>query len=372
VTDIIFLGGKMRRISKIIAPLLLILLLVAGCQAAPKEEAKTQYRNEFFEYFDTVTKVIAYTDSKEEFDAEFNVIKDEFKRYHELYDTYHTYEGINNLKTINDNAGIEPVKVDQEIIDLILFSREWYEKTNGKANIAMGSVLRVWSEYREEGMDFPDDAKLPPMDLLEEKNKHTDITKIIIDEEKSTVYLEDPEMSLDVGAVAKGFATERISDHMRERGFTSLIISAGGNVRALDKPLDGVRERWGIGIQNPDESIFTDRDSLDTVFNTNISVVTSGDYQRYYYVDDVKYHHLIDADTLMPGTQFKAVTVVMEDSGLADFMSTTLFLSTLEEGKEMLGKIEGAHAIWVTHDNEIIMTEGFEKMLKSGGASGAD
>ncbi len=175
-----------------------------------------------------------------------------------------------------------------------------------------------------------------------------------------------------MGAVAKGFATEQIADKMREKGHTSLIISAGGNVKALDKPQDGVRDRWGIGIQNPDESIFTDTESLDTVFGNNISVVTSGDYQRYYVADGKKYHHLIDASTLMPGTQFKAVTVVMEDSGLADFMSTTLFLSTLEEGKEMLKLIENAHAIWVTHDNEIIISEGFETMLKSGGASGAD
>ncbi|NCC78551.1 MAG: FAD:protein FMN transferase [Clostridia bacterium] len=362
----------MRKISKIIAPLLLVLLVLTGCQAAPKEEAKENFRKDFFEYFDTVTRIIGYADSEEEFNEEFDVIKSEFKRYHELFDIYHTYEGINNIKTINDNAGIEPVEVDQEIIDLLLFSKEWYEKTNGKANIAMGAVLRVWSDYREEGMDFPDDAKLPPMELLEEKNEHTDINKIIIDDEKNTVFLEDPEMSIDVGAVAKGYATERVADHMRERGFTSIIISAGGNVKAMDKPLDGVRERWGIGIQNPDESIFTDMDSLDTVFNTNIAVVTSGDYQRYYYVDGVKYHHLIDAETLMPGTYFKAVTVVMEDSGLADFMSTTLFLSSLEEGKEMLSQIEGAHALWVTHDNEIILTEGFEEMLKSGGASGAD
>lgn len=362
----------MKRISKIIAPLLLILLVLAGCQVAPKEEAKENFRKDFFEYFDTVTRIIGYADSEEEFNAEFDVIKAEFKRYHELYDIYHTYEGINNLKTINDNAGIKPVEVDQEIIDLILFSKEWYEKTNGKANIAMGAVLRVWSDYREEGMDFPDDAKLPPMELLEEKNEHTDIDKIIVDEEKRTVFLEDHEMSLDVGAVAKGYATERVADLMKERGFTSIIISAGGNVKALDKPLDGVRERWGIGIQNPDESVFTDMDSLDTVFNTNISVVTSGDYQRYYYVDEVRYHHLIDADTLMPGTYFKAVTVVMEDSGLADFLSTTLFLSSLEEGKEMLSEIEDAHAMWVTHENEIILTEGFEDMLKSGGASGAD
>lgn len=362
----------MRRILKIVTPLLLILMILTGCQAETKGDVKTNYRNTFFDYFDTVTTVIAYTDTEEEFDALFAEVQAEFKEYHELYDIYNDYEGINNIKTINDNAGINPVEVDKRIIDLILFSKEWYGKTTGKANIAMGPVLRVWSQYREEAEADPNNAEIPPMSILEEMNAYTDINKVIVDEEAGTVYLEDPEMSLDVGAVAKGFATEQIADHMREKGHTSLIISAGGNVKALDKPLDGVRDRWGIGIQNPDESIFTDTDSLDTVFGNNISVVTSGDYQRFYVADGKKYHHLIDAATLMPGTQFKAVTVVMEDSGLADFMSTTLFLSTLEEGKEMLELIEDAHAIWVTHDNEIIISEGFETMLKSGGASGAD
>lgn len=362
----------MKKITKVITSLLLAVMVFSGCQSAPKEEVKTKYRDTFFKYFDTVTTVIGYADSEEEFNGHFEDIKGEFKRLHELFDIYNNYDGINNIKTINDNAGKKPVKVDPVIIDLLKFSKEWYGKTNGKANIAMGAVLRVWSQYREDAEYDPDNAKIPPMDLLREKNEHTDINKVIIDEEAGTVYLEDPEMSLDVGAVAKGYAAEYVADKMHEQGYTNLIISAGGNVKALDKPLDGVRDRWGIGIQNPDQSIFTDEASLDTVFGNNIAIVTSGDYQRFYVADGKKYHHLIDADTLMPGTQFKAVTVVMEDSGLADFMSTTLFLSTLEEGKEMLSQIEGAHALWVTHDNEVIITDGFSAMLKSGGASGAD
>lgn len=362
----------MKKLTKIITSILLAAVVITGCQTALKEEVKTKYQDTFFEYFDTVTTVIGYTDSQEEFDEYFAEIKGEFKRLHELFDIYNNYEGVNNLKTINDNAGKEPVKVDQTIIDLLKFSKEWYGKTNGKANIAMGAVLRIWSQYREDAEYDPNQAEIPPMALLEEKNAHTDINQVIIDEAAGTVYLEDPMMSLDVGAVAKGYSAEYVADKMREKGFTSLIISAGGNVKALDKPLDGIRDRWGIGIQNPDENIFTGAASLDTVFANNIAVVTSGDYQRFYVVDGKKYHHLIDAATLMPGTQFKAVTVVMEDSGLADFMSTTLFLSTIEQGKEMLSKIEGAHALWVTHDNEVILSDGFSAILKSGGASGAD
>jgi len=361
----------MKKITLILTPLLLLMMILSGCQN--KNQVRyTRYQDNFFEYFDTVTTVIGYTETEEQFTAYFDEIRQEFKTYHELYDIYNDYPGVNNIKTINDNAGIKPVKVDQKLIDLILFSKEWYEKTNGKANIAMGAVLSIWHDYRSAAEDDPANAEVPPMELLQAANAHTDIEKVIVDEAQGTVYLEDPEMSLDVGAVAKGYATEAVGEYMRAKGFTSLIISAGGNVKALDKPKEEVKARWGIGIQNPDESIFTDGPSLDTIFANNIAVVTSGDYQRYYVVGDTKYHHLIDSDTLMPGTQFKAVTVVMKDSGLADFMSTTLFLSTLEEGKAMLAKIPDSYALWVTHDNEVIISDGFEKLLKSKGASGAD
>jgi thiamine biosynthesis lipoprotein len=359
-----------RKISTIIQ-ILLVTVLFTACQSEKKVEY-TKFQNTFFEYFDTVTTVIGYTKTEEEFNAYYTEIQNQFKEYNELYNIYNDYPGVNNIKTINENAGIAPVKVDQRIIDLILFSKEWYEKTNGKTNIAMGSVLSIWHDYRDEGEDDLANAKLPPMEELVAASEHMDINKVEVNEEEGTVYLSDPLMRLDVGSVAKGYATEQIGEMMREKGFTSLIISAGGNVKALDKPLDEIRDRWGIGIQNPDESVFSDGATLDTVFGNNISVVTSGDYQRYYVVGDKKYHHLIDGETLMPGTKFKAVSVVVKDSGLADFLSTTLFLSTLEEGKEILSSIDGAYAIWVDTNNEIFISDGFETMLKSKGASGAD
>lgn len=359
-----------RRIS-IIIQILLVTVLFTACQSEKKVEY-TKYQNTFFEYFDTVTTVIGYTKTEEEFNGYYTEIQNQFKEYNELYDIYNDYPGVNNIKTINDNAGVAPVKVDQRIIDLVLFSKEWYKKTNGKTNIAMGAVLSIWHDYRDEGEDDPVNAQLPPMEELVAASEHVDINKVIVNEQDSTVYLSDPLMKLDVGSVAKGYAAEKIGETMRGKGFTSMIISAGGNVKALDKPLDGIRDRWGIGIQNPDESVFKDGATLDTVFGNNISVVTSGDYQRFYFVGDKKYHHLIDGDTLMPGTNFKAVSVVVKDSGLADFLSTTLFLSTLEEGKEILSTIDGAYAIWVDNDNKIFISDGFETMLKSKGASGAD
>lgn len=357
----------MKKTLKTTILILLLLFLSFGC--SQKEVNYIKYDNMFFNHFDTVTTVIGYTETKEEFDKYVDEIETLFGEYHKLYDIYNNYDGINNIKTINDMAGKEPVKVDQRIIDLLLEARDLRNKTNDSVNITMGPVLNIWSDYREEGIQDPKNAKIPSIEELKEAYTYVDISKVIIDEDNKTVFLEDENMSLDVGAIAKGYTAEVVGEIMRDKGFTSLIINAGGNIKALDKPLDGVRNRWGMGIKNPDESMSGD---LDVVFGNNISVVTSGDYERYYTVDDVNYHHLIDPVTLFPGTKFKSVTIVTKNSGTADYLSSILFLSDIEEGKRVLKNFEDSYAIWVTQDSEVVISEGFEKYLKSKGVSGTD
>lgn len=356
-----------KKITALFVSILLIMGALTGCKEQDKYE---KYTDSFFDTFDTVVTVMGYTKSKEEFDGYLEKIEAEFIRLNKLYDIYNNYDGINNIKTINDNAGIKPVKVDKEIIDLIVFSKEWYKKTGGKTNIAMGSVLKIWHDYRTEGKDNPEEAKLPSMADLQEAAKHTDINKVIVDIENSTVYLEDEKMRLDVGSVAKGYATELITKMIVKEGFISGIINAGGNVRTFGKPLDGEREYWGIAVQNPDKFILSNENtSLDTLFVNDKSVVTSGDYQRYYVVEDKVYHHLIDPVTLMPGEYFRAVAVVTADSGLGDFLSTTVFLTPYEEGRKLLEGLDGVEALWIKKDGTIEATEGMEKIMKSKGAS---
>lgn len=360
----------MRRIVAGFLAVLLTVLFFAGCKKETKSEY-TKYSGTFFDTFDTMTMVVAYTKSEQEFNHYFEKIRARFEQLHKLYDIYNDYEGINNIKTINDNAGIKPVKVDKEIIELILFAKDWYKRTGGVTNIAMGPVLSIWHDYREAGKDDPENAKLPPMEKLKNAAKYTDIDKVIVDNKNSTVYLSDKRMSLDVGAIAKGYATEIVAKEIMAEGLKSGIISAGGNVRVLGKPLDGVRERWGIGIQNPDKSIVSDDSNLDTVFLNNESVVTSGDYQRYYIVNGKVYHHLIDPKTLMPGEYYHSVTVVAQDSGVADFLSTTLFLLPYEKSRALVESLNGVEALWVMPDGKIEATDGMKKIMKSYGATGA-
>lgn len=364
----------MRRIIAAIIAIVLTASALTGCQQADNINYKeyTKYQDTFFDSFDTITQVIAYTKSEEEFRKYFEMTNERFIELNNLYDIYNDYEGINNIKTINDNAGKNPVKVNREIIDLILFAKEWNKRTKGQTNIAMGSVLRIWHDYREEGMMDPESAKVPPMEVLQEAAKHTDIDKVVVDEKNSTVFLSDEKMALDVGAVAKGYATELVAQELMAAGLESGMISAGGNVRIIGKPYDGVRARWGIGIQNPDKSIVSDDQSnlLDVIFINNSSVVSSGDYERYYMVGDKRYHHLIDPETLMPGEFYRAVTIVTEHSGAADVLSTAIFLLPYEESRALAESLDGVEVIWVMKDGKVEATDGMQKIMKSNGATG--
>ncbi len=330
--------------KRIILPLLLVALLLSGCRGTQ------QYSVTYLDVFDTVTQVTGVAANEDEFNQYAAQIHGKLQEYHRLFDIYKEYDGLNNLKTVNDNAGIAPVAVEQEIIDLLLDCRDYYERTDGRVNVAMGSVLALWHEARTAGLDDPENACLPDMAALEEAAKHCSWDTVIIDEAALTVYLSDPDQRLDVGAVAKGWAAQQVAESLP----SGYLLSLGGNVCATG-PKDDDGTPWVVGVNNPDGGDF-----LRTLDLTAGSAVTSGDYQRYYTVSGVDYHHIIDPETLMPAAYWRSVTVLCDDSGLADALSTALFLLPVEAGQDLLDQC-GAEAMWVDADGEIFYSPGFEK-----------
>lgn len=351
-----------------------LFMLNTGCtyEAKLKRTSYHKYSYEFLGTFDTVTQFMGYAKNEKEFEAFAKKGQARFEELNKLFDIYHDYSGINNIKTINDSAGVKPVQVKQEIVDLIQFSKEWYYKTDGAVNITLGPVLSIWHAYREEGKSNPEKAAIPDLKLLKKAAEKADINKLAVDTENKTVFLQEKGMSLDVGAVAKGFATEIVAKELEKEGYTSFIISSGGNVRTAGKPRDGVRNMWGINIQNPDgNALIPDDEPLDTAFVTDASVVTSGDYQRYYEVNGKRIHHLIDSATLMPANHYRAVTVISENSAVADFMSTTVFLLPYDKSRALVERLDDVEALWIMPDGTINATDNMKKMLKKmGGASG--
>lgn len=344
----------------LVALIAVAVMIVGFPNRLPSAPEMKRFDASFLELFDTVSVINGYDVGKESFAAFAQEVHDTLLAYHNLYNIYHTNDVAASIQTINDNAGIQPVQVDRRIIDLLKVSKELHAITGGRTNVAFGAVLRIWHAYREEGIDDPQNASLPPQDALREAAKHTDINDVIIDEAAGTVFLADPEMSLDVGAIGKGYATEQAAQLIEQSGRTNVLLSIGGNVRAIGTKPDG--SPWYVGIQNPDME--KEEKSLFTLNIDGLSVVTSGVYQRYYTVDGEIYHHIIDPDTLMPAAYFLSVAVVTRDSGLADGLSTALFCMPLDEGKRLVEMFDQVEACWVLHDGSIEMTDGFRALIR--------
>ncbi len=346
-------GGMRKRFFRPAAGALCLaaVCLLTGCGAG---HTLQRFSSQHYGLFDTVIVFTAYTEDREQFDCYDSILMDELTACHRLFDIYHDYEGISNIKTINDQAGIAPVKVDERIIGLLEESSQLYHRTGGAVNVAMGSVLSIWKEYRDQGNENPELAQYPPEALLKEAALHMDMDKVEIDREGLTVYLEDGQMRLDVGAVAKGYAAECAARRLEKEGLGSALLNVGGNVCSIGRRGDG--GDWAVAVQDPDGDGAVCRVEL-----ADGALVTSGTYQRYYTVDGVRLHHIIHPELLAPWHEYESVTVLCGDSGLADGLSTALFNMTEEEGRALLDGMDGVDALWLYPDGHMEYTSGFEK-----------
>lgn len=340
---------------------LAIAVCCCSCSGISVINKKERYSSSFLDLFDTASTVLAYDTGQEAFDTHFQQFHQRLEEYDRLYDIYNSYDGINNLYTLNEKAKDGPVKVDSRIIDLLEYCKYVYELSGGKTNVCFGSVLSIWHDSREYGVNNPEDASLPDMEELKAAAEHTDINSLVIDKENSTVYFSDPELRLDVGAVAKGYAVQQACKWAKDNLWTSAAVSIGGNICTFGYKNDDGKTLWNIGIENPDTNA---EDYLVNVEITDLSVVTSGDYQRYYTVDGKKYCHIINPETLMPSEYVSSVSVICEDSALGDALSTTLFNMPIDEGLKLIEKTENAEAVWVDKDYNETYSSGFKSYIK--------
>ncbi len=306
------------------------------------------YTTTYLDTFDTVLTITVGAHSREQATAWTVAIHDRIRALHEQFDIYHHHDGMTNLYDVNAAAGAgRPLTVSDDIIALLQLGRELCAVSGGQVNICMGAVLRLWHEARAAGDTLPDaDA------LSEALTEHSSPEALVVDEDARTVYIRDPQASLDVGAVAKGYVMAEIQAYAAEVGIESLLVNLGGHVLAVGHHPDG--DSWTVAVRNP-----MDGTVLDTLAVTNASVVTSGDDQRSYTVDGQSYHHLIDATTAYPAQYHHAVTVVLPLSRTAeaDGYSTALFLLPTDEGQALLTDVPGATAIWVEPDGQVVRYE---------------
>lgn len=323
----------------------LLVSLLPGCTRL------SRYSMTYTDVFDTVTTVTAYADSRDSFQQLAGLLHGELTDCHRLFDIYHEYEGVTNLCTLNRTAGSGPVCVDSRILDLLELALAVGTASDGKLNVCMGSVLKLWEECRNAALTEPAQAALPDAIVLAEASKHIHTDSLCIDREAGTVEILDPLTSLDVGAVAKGFAAETACRRAEAAGYTGFLLSAGGNVCTVGTKPDG--SLWKVGLEDP-----AGQSEIALLQLADCSAVTSGGSKRCYTVNGSVYHHLIDPDSTYPADLYESVTVVCRDSALADALSTALFFLSQESGIGLAARYS-AEVFWLYPDGHTAYTPGF-------------
>ena len=233
---------------KNIVKLILISGLLTGCSSTAASSSTAVASTETYKnmnldagIFDTT---YAYQEApKTDASADnYQYSLDQLKIYSDFYDIYNNYDGENNLKTINDNAGIAPVEVDQKIIDMLNLAKEFYTYSNGEFDITMGAVLKIWHTYREAGITLNEQGQNAPVPTYEELAAVKDERgwdKVVIDDEANTVFITDANVSLDVGGIAKGYAAEQVGADLENKGIGGGYVNVGRNIRLLGSKIDG-------------------------------------------------------------------------------------------------------------------------------------
>lgn len=309
-----------------------ISLAAGGCSSPPKTESLKMTGT----YFDTVIQIEAWGADREILNR--------------CEDLCAYYEGLlspsietSEVSEINRAHGA-PVTVSDETAELLRLGIRYGELSGGKFDITIASASDLWN-FRDN-----EKGELPDPEALKEAVSHIDYRCIEID--GNTVTLTDPKAKIDLGGIAKGYIADRLKDYLKTEEVRHAMINLGGNVLTLGGRYDGSDFR--IGIQKPFAESGT---VLGTLSVSDSSVVSSGDYERYFETDGVTYHHILDPDTGYPvQNALDQVTIISDQSVDGDALSTTCYVLGLDDGMDLIQSLEGIEAVFVTKDGEVYLT----------------
>lgn len=330
-----------KQFKNILSVLMLcsLLFLITGCGPS-----KTVTRTDFA--LDTVVTITVYNEDDE------SVLEEPFNLIRRLNEKLDAFSESSEVSAINQKAGIEGVKVSEDTFKLIKQGLIYGEKTDGKFDITIGPLVDLWN------IKEPEKGIVPNKESIETARAKVDYRKVLLNDTEQTIFLKEPGMKINLGAIAKGYIGDRVKTQMEEAGIEHAVINLGGNVVLIggkDK-----RTAFNVGVENPEN---TSGDPIGMLTISDKSIVTSGDYQRYFVGENGKrYHHIIDPKTGYPAESgLHQVTIVTDSSTDADALSTSLFLMGMDKSKDYLHGIKGVEAIFVTTDNQVFVTKGLDK-----------
>lgn len=329
---------KNRKIIIILLSVILIALILLFVDKSTYKE----YSKNYF-YMDTYINVkVNTTKSKNEMDDIFDDIDYLYSSYHKLSNRYEEYDNVINIYYLNEvlDDG-EEIVIDDRLSDIIELGLLYYDKTDGLFNIAAGNLTLVWKNFIDSCDTIPSSNDL---------DVNINIDDIKLD---GNTYTKYNDIKLDLGGITKGYVTELVGNYLEDNGISSYIINAGGNVK-VGKAYG--KDNYIVGVTDPDSTnnIFT------KVNVNNLSVVTSGNYQRYCELDGDIYSHIINPVSKYPSNYMQSVTVISDSSTIGDIYSTYLYLLPVEEGLKIVNSTSGIEAIWYVDKDNIVRSDGFD------------
>ncbi|BES64455.1 FAD:protein FMN transferase [Gottschalkiaceae bacterium SANA] len=335
---------RIKRSIQVLGIVLVTAIALVGC--AQKESpqvvetpSKASYIEDHAFQLDTIITVKLYGEE------DTSLIEDSFSRIEELEKMLSVHLEGSDLAKIRDAAGISAVKVQAETFEVMEAALGYAELSQGRFDPTAGPLIDLW------GID-PPEGHLATEEELADIKPLIDYQKLIVDGEAGTIYLQDEKMIANLGAIAKGYIADEVKEQLVDAGVTSGIINLGGNVLLIGGKPDGSDFR--IGVQDPDS---LRGEYLGIVSLKDESIVTSGDYERFFEVNGKKYHHILDPFTGFPAqNSLRSVTIISPKSTDGDALSTTCFLLGLDEGIKLIRSLPSIDAIFVTKDDRMIFS----------------
>lgn len=252
-----------------------------------------------------------------------------------------TFDENSQTNLINNNAGIKPVKVDKEVVDIIQRSKRISLLTQGAFDITYGSVDKKLWNFDKNMTSLPDEATAKKMVRLINYNN------ILLDEKECTVFLKEKGMRIGFGGIGKGYAAERAKSILQQNGVESGIVNAAGDLAAWGYQPNG--KEWTIGIADPDAA----HHPFSYLSITNTSIATSGNYEKFVMIDGKKYSHTIDPKTGLPVSGIKSVTIFCPNAEIADAMATPVMIMGIKAGLDLINQVKGLACIIIDDNNRI-------------------
>ena len=300
-----------------------------------------QYRQSRF-LLDTLVEITVVSASKEDANQ---AISEAYEEMHRIETLLSRHQNESQISLVNQAAGTNQfTPVSPEVIEILQRSLQYSVMTDGLFDMTISPVIDLWG-IGTQHQQIPDEAELNH--LL----PYVDYRNVEIQPEKG-VRLRYPEVAVDLGGIAKGYSIDRGIEILRAHNITSALLNAGGDIRCLGTKPDGTP--WRIGIKHPRESGI-----LGVVELEDVSVATSGDYERYFIHQGTRYHHIFTPQDGMPARECQSVTILAQTAEAADVLATSVFLMGPEQGMAFIEGQPEVEGMIVRSDGAFINSSGF-------------